>query len=75
MWPRACERRFAVTGLAIGLGGAGVPVGLMGYNAYPYATTGHIRDIFAWVLIGSAGSCGAGLSRLFRSKRGETSGS
>jgi hypothetical protein len=67
-------RHNLLTGVAIGVGGAGAPLGLMAYSG-TYHNTGHGSAFWAAFLIASAGSCGAGLARLFRGKRDETIGS
>jgi hypothetical protein len=46
----------------------------MGYNATSY-WSGPTRDFWFAILIASAASGGAGLARLFRSKRDEAPGS
>jgi hypothetical protein len=65
-------RHNLLTGVAIGVGGFGVLLGLMYYNRHIYNPDG---GLWAAILIASAASCGAGLARLFRSKRDQTHGS
>jgi hypothetical protein len=67
-------RRNLLAGVAIGIGGVGVPLGLMGYNGIMYSDL-HGLNLWAVFLVASAGSCGAGLARLSRRQRDETSGS
>jgi hypothetical protein len=55
--------------IAVVVGAIGVPLGLTAYNATFYA--GHARDLWAAVLIASAGTCGAGLARMFRNRGGD----
>ena len=54
--------------VAVGIGGLGVPLSLMLYNAAPYFM-GHVRDLWAVSLIASAATCGAGLARISRGRR------
>ncbi len=64
------QRRTLLTGMAIGVGGVGVPLSLMAYNAAVYISDpGPAGGIWAAVLVASAGACGAGLARLFRRQR------
>jgi hypothetical protein len=58
--------------VAIGVGGAGVWLGLLYYRTW---IPGPDWGLWAAFLIGSGASCGAGLARLFRSRRDETPGS
>jgi len=59
------RRRRLITGAMIGWGGLGVPLFLHLYSgARPWMGTA--RDLWASLLISSAGLCGAGLARIIR---------
>jgi hypothetical protein len=62
------QRRKLLARVAVGVGGVGVPLSLMAYNATWYMS-GQSRDFWAALLVTSAGTCGAGLSRMLRGRR------
>ncbi len=55
--------------IAIAVGAIGVPLGLTAYNATLFWQA-HARDLWAAVLVASAGSCGAGVARMFGNRGG-----
>ncbi len=60
---------YLVSGTAIGIGAAGVPLGLWGHHTADYLRYfGTARDLWAGVVIASALSFGAGFARLIRRK-------
>jgi len=59
------RRRGIVTGAMIGWGGLGVPLFLHLYSGARY-WMGAARDLWAVLLVASAGLCGAGLARIIR---------
>jgi hypothetical protein len=60
---------YLVSGTAIGMGVAGVPLGLWGHHTAEYLRYFSTdRDLWAGVVIVSALSCCAGLARLIRRK-------
>jgi hypothetical protein len=66
------RRRILLNGMAIGVGGIGVWFGLVMYRTGPFG--GRVAGIphgplWAWVLVVSAGACGAGLARMFHNRR------
>ena len=66
------RRRGLLTGMAVGVGGVGVWFGLVMYRTAPLA--GRVAGIprgplWAWLLVVSAGACGAGLARMFHNRR------
>jgi hypothetical protein len=64
------RRRSLLTGIMLGSGGLGVPIFLHLYSVTYYGL-GTARDIWAALLVASAGMCGAGLARVFRDRRSE----
>jgi hypothetical protein len=71
----ADRRHNLLARAGIGVGGIGLWVSLVWwYDATRYVSGG-LREFWAAILVASAGSCGAGLARLFRSKRDEPPGS
>ena len=68
----AVQRQTLLTGMAIGVGGVGVWLGLVMYRTAPFGgrVAGIPRDpIWGWLLVVSAGACGAGLARMFHNRR------
>jgi len=59
------RRRGLITGAMIGWGGLGVPLFLHLYSGAGY-WMGTARDLWAVLLVASAGLCGAGLARIIR---------
>jgi len=62
------QRRGLQIGAMIGIGALGVPVFLHFYTVTSYVVA-LTRDIFAVLLVASAGMCGAGIARLFHRER------
>jgi hypothetical protein len=66
------DRRSLLTGMAIGVGCVGCWLGLAMYRTYPFG--GRVAGIprgplWVWLLVVSAGVCGAGLARMFNNRR------
>jgi len=65
------RRRTLLTAMAVGVGGVGFWFGLAMYRTAPLA--GRVAGIprgplWVWLLVVSAGACGAGLARIFHNR-------